>query len=148
MRNIKQNIETFDMTMELDTKHIPQETVYAVAGKSPSQQLSLVHDGDFGFLAELTVSVGEDYTGQTGRLYYYNEKQALELIDSSVVGDDGRIALEFTHASDYVIVIGDTVSSIIDNRWWVISIAVVVVVGVVGGTVCLKRNSKKKKSNK
>lgn len=125
-------MQSVDMTMELDTKHIPQETVYAVAGKSPSQQLSLVHDGDFGFLAELTVSVGEDYAGQTGRLYYYNEKQALK----------------FTHASDYVIVIGDTVSSIIDNRWWVLSIAVVVVAGVVGGTVCLKRNSKKKKSNK
>jgi len=81
-----EKLQSVDMTVELDTKHIPQETVYAVAGKSPSQQLSLVHDGDFGFLAELTVSVGEDYAGQTGRLYYYNEKQALELIDSSVVG--------------------------------------------------------------
>lgn len=138
-----EKLQSVDMTVELDTKHIPQETVYAVAGESPSQQLSLAHNGDFGFLAELTVSVGEDYAGQTGRLYYYNENHALELIDSSVVGDDGRIALEFTHASDYVIVIGDTVSSIIDNRWWVISIAVFVVAGVVGGTVCLKRNSKR-----
>lgn len=138
-----ETLQSVDMAVELDTKHIPQEIVYAVAGESPSQQLSLAHDGDFGFLAELTVSVGEDYAGQTGRLYYYNEKQTLELIDSSVVGDDGRIALEFTHASDYVIVIGDAVSSIIDNRWWVISITVAVVASVVGGTVYLKRNSRK-----
>ena len=39
-----------------------------LAGDNPTQQLSLTHEGDFGFTATLTMNAGAEYAGKNGNL--------------------------------------------------------------------------------
>ena len=66
----------------------------------------MVHNGEFGFKATLTINVGSQYEGESGNLYYYNSNGELEFIDAGQIDVDGNVNLDFSHASDYVVVIG------------------------------------------
>ena len=71
-------------------------------------ELSLSHDGIFGFEATLTIPVEEKYVGKTANLFYFNEKtKELEFVMAAPVDEDGNVLLDFNHASDYVIVFAD-----------------------------------------
>ena len=77
-----------------------------VTGESDSIQISLAHEGEFGFTAVLSINLGKENVGLTASLYYYNESAGeLEFICSDIVAEDGMVLLAFTHASDYVIAI-------------------------------------------
>ena len=97
-------LESIDLEVILDTKAIPTETVDALAGDKPTKQLSLIHEGDFGFKAVLKIEVGAEYAGKIGKLYYYNAENELEYITSDEIDAGGYAELEFSHASDYVVV--------------------------------------------
>ena len=97
-------LESIDLEVILDTKAIPTETVNALAGDKPTKQLSLIHEGDFGFKAVLKIYVGTEYAGKLGKLYYYNASNVLEYITSDQIDAEGYAELEFSHASDYVVV--------------------------------------------
>ena len=68
-------------------------------------QLSLTHNGPFGFRADLTLNLGSEYHGRTGNLYYYDSSGKLVFRNAGVIGTDGQISLSFSHASDYVVII-------------------------------------------
>jgi len=73
-----------------------------------SIQLSLAHEGEFGFTAVLSINLGEENAGYTASLYYYNESAGeLEFICADEVAEDGTAKLAFTHASEYVIAINE-----------------------------------------
>ncbi len=77
-----------------------------MAGEKYSIQLSLAHEGEFGFTAVLFLNLGKENAGLTANLYYYNESSGeLEFICADKVDEDGTVSLTFTHASDYVIVV-------------------------------------------
>ena len=97
-------LESIDLEVILDTKAIPTETVDALAGDKPTRQLSLIHEGDFDFKAVLKIEVGVEYAGKIGKLYYYNAENELEYITSDEIDAEGYAELEFSHASDYVVV--------------------------------------------
>lgn len=101
-------LESRNMEVKMDTDVIPEDLIEEQAGGSPARQFSLTHDGEFGFRAVLRIKAGAAYSGLFGNLYYYNKQQKLEFAGSDLVKDDGFVELEFTHASDYVIVFSET----------------------------------------
>lgn len=84
---------------------IPEDILKEAVGEKEAVNLTLVYDGEFGFAATLTINVGQKYAGQYANLYYYNpETKALEFTNTSLVDKDGNVSFEFTHASDYTII--------------------------------------------
>ena len=94
-----------NMNAEIVHEVIAKEVIDVVAGGNEYMELSLSHDGEFGFEATLTVPVESKYIGQTANLFYFNEKtEMLEFQMASLVDETGNIQLVFNHASDYLIV--------------------------------------------
>ncbi len=100
------NFADIDLGVTLHADNIPDELVNSVAKNGTgSLELSLNHEGDFGFEGTLTVALGSEYAGQYANLYYYNKAAGkMELVGSYAIDANGNAALTFTHASDYVIV--------------------------------------------
>ena len=95
-----------DFSVKTETNAIPVDIINNVTGENYSIQISLAHEGDFGFTAVLSIGLGKENAGYTASLYYYNESTGgLEYICSDEVAEDGTVSLAFTHASDYVIAI-------------------------------------------
>lgn len=99
------NLKDIDLEVKIDTNAIPSNIVASIAGDSPTTQLSLTHNGDFGFRANLSLNLGSEHAGSTGNLYYYDSDGKLIFINAGQIGADGTTSLPFSHASDYVIVI-------------------------------------------
>lgn len=99
-------LEDIDLKVTLNTDNIPEKTVKDLANGKKTIQLSVAHNGEFGFTATLTLSLGKEYQGKYGNLYYYNNGK-LEFVSAGKIDTDGNVDLKFKHASDYVIVIDD-----------------------------------------
>lgn len=99
------NLRDIDLEVIVDTDVIPPTIVDSLAEGKPATQISLIHDGEFGFRADLTVNLGSEHSGSTGKLYYYDSAGKLVYRDAGEIGEDGNISLSFSHASDYVVVI-------------------------------------------
>lgn len=98
-----------DLGLVVGTSDIPKQKVTALADGNETIQLSLNYDGVFGFEGILRLSVGKDYSGKIANLYYYNETTGkFEYYQAVQVKEDGTVDFEFSHASDYVIVLNDT----------------------------------------
>lgn len=95
-----------DFSVQTGVNTVPVDIVNNVTGERYSIQISLAHEGEFGFTAVLSIGLGKENAGYTASLYYYNENTGeLELICKDQVAEDGTVSLAFTHASDYVIAI-------------------------------------------
>ncbi|MBP1550075.1 MAG: hypothetical protein J6A05_08730, partial [Oscillospiraceae bacterium] len=110
------NPKAVDLRVSKNVKRIPVNVIDNVTGDNFNMEISLAHNGKFGFEAMLTISLGRKYNDSYANLYYYNPSdKAMEFIDSDLIAN-GNAQLVFNHASDYVIVIdeealGDDVSS-------------------------------------
>ena len=98
-------LRDIDLEVQIGTDAIPSAVVESIAGGKPATQLSLTHNGDFGFRAELTLSLGSENGGGTGSLYYYDSTGKLKFMDAGQIGEDGKVSLSFSHASNYVVVV-------------------------------------------
>ena len=95
-----------DFSVKSGVKTVPVDIINNVTGESYSIQISLAYEGEFGFMAVLSIGLGKENAGYTASLYYYNEStEELEFICAGKVAQDGTVSLAFTHASDYVIAI-------------------------------------------
>lgn len=92
-----------------DTDVIPDEVINKVTRKQTPIQMSLEHDGEFGFTATLTMKLEPKNKGLYANLYYYNPKapqgKELEFICADEIDESGNADLVFSHASDYTVVI-------------------------------------------
>ena len=97
----------FGVTVGADAgKSIPVDVINNVTKERYSMNLSLAYDGEFGFTARLTINMEAKNTGLYANLFYYNEQAGkLEFVSAGLIDEDGNVELEFTHASDYTIVI-------------------------------------------
>ncbi len=59
--------------VDFSVKTVPVNIVNNVTGESYSIQISLAHEGEFGFTAVLSIGLGKENAGYTASLYYYNE---------------------------------------------------------------------------
>lgn len=101
--------ELSDINLEvtMDTNAIPTSTIEALANGDKTRQLSLTHNGDFGFKASLTVEVGSEYEGKFGNLYYHDSTGKLVFMNAGKIQKDGTVTVDFSHASDYVLIFGE-----------------------------------------
>ncbi|WP_242939821.1 alpha-amylase family glycosyl hydrolase [Roseburia sp. 499] len=108
--NVKNNVTTpIDLGVTMGSSSIPTNKIKALAGDNNTLEISLAHDGAFGFDASLNLKVGTENSGKYANLYYYNESTGkLEYTQACKVNADGTVTFEFTHASEYVIVFSDT----------------------------------------
>ena len=103
----------FGVTVGADAgKSIPVDVINNVTGERFSLNLTLAYDGEFGFTATLTVNMESKNAGLYANLFYYNEQTGeLEFICAGQIDSDGNVELEFTHASDYTIVVDTRIMS-------------------------------------
>ena len=103
----------FDVTVGADAgKSIPVDVINNVTGERSSLNLTLAYDGEFGFTATLNVNMESKNAGLYANLFYYNEQTGeLEFISAGQIDPDGNVELEFTHASDYTIVVDAKIMS-------------------------------------
>lgn len=101
------NLKDINLKVIPDTNNIPGKTIQALAGDNPTRQLTLAHEGDFGFKATLTLNMGNEYSGKYGNLYYHDSDGKMVFINAGQISPNGDVSLEFSHASDYVIVMND-----------------------------------------
>ncbi len=101
---VADGLKDIDLEVIVDTDGIPPAIIDSLAEGNPTTQITLVHEGEFGFRADLTVNLGSENSGSTGKLYYYDSSGKLIYMDAGEVGADGNISLSFSHASEYVVI--------------------------------------------
>ena len=103
----------FGVTVGVDAgKSIPVDVINNVTGERSSLNMTLAYDGELGFTATLTVNMESKNAGLYANLFYYNEQTGeLEFICAGQIDSDGNVALVFTHASDYTIVVDTRIMS-------------------------------------
>ena len=99
------DLKDIDLEVIVDTDTIPPSIVDSLAEGKPATQITLIHDGEFGFRADLTLNLGSQHSGSKGNLYYYDSAGKLIFRDAGEIGADGNISLSFSHASEYVVII-------------------------------------------
>ncbi len=112
---LSKNLEDINLEVTRHTNYIPNRIVSALAGSNPVEQISLTHNGHFGFTANLTLNVGNQYAGQDGNLYYYDSDGKMVFINAGTIDNNGNVSLAFSHASDYAIVINKKQVSVTDG---------------------------------
>ena len=95
-----------NLKVNLDSNAIPAEALKLFEGAIDMQQFSLEHEGKFGCKAIMKYPAGKKHDGKFANLFYYNNG-SFEFMGSSKVAG-GYAEFEFTHASDYVVVITET----------------------------------------
>ncbi len=131
-----------DMGVTLGTENVPKEVVSSILDGNKYLEITLAHEGAFGFEPVLNVALGTEYSGQYANLFYYDpESETLEFICDAVIGPDGVASLRFDHASCYLIVVSDQSMSgvALDDesvnpwtRWIVIGVFVCMLLVVAG----------------
>lgn len=104
---VASELKDINMGVMIDSGAIPAGVVNELAGNNPTRQLTLAHEGDFGFRANLTINVGSEHAGKVGNLFYYNSDHRMIFMSDPTVGADGSVTFPFSHASSYVIVLSD-----------------------------------------
>ena len=101
-------LHDLDLDVDLGDSGIPATVLNAVTGEVGTVQLSLAHDGEFGFIMTLSAPLGRDNADYWANLYWYNERtEELEFQQAARIGRDGTAEFDLDHASDYAIVIDD-----------------------------------------
>jgi hypothetical protein len=105
-----------DINMSVSTgsaaNPIPDDIVAEIVDKatdnSYTMNLTLAHDGEFGFTAVMNIELEKKNAGRYANLFYFNKtKNKMEFMCADRIADDGTANLAFLHASDYVIVIDE-----------------------------------------
>ena len=102
------DLTDLDMGVSLNTSTIPVDLINTITGEIGTVQLTLKHDGPFGFTMTLTAPVGKENEGLWANLYHYDEDAGeMAYQTAALVDEDGNAALPFDHASQYAIVIDE-----------------------------------------
>ena len=102
------SLSDLDLGVDMDTSGISVDVINTVTGEYGAVQVSLDHDGAFGFALTLTAPLGRENAGYWANLYHYDEgEEALTFETSARIAADGSAALRMTHASQYAIVIDE-----------------------------------------
>ena len=102
--------EAIDLGVTMNTDDISEDVLESLAGERTVIQVSVNHDGNFGFEATLKLNLDAADAGLYANLFYYNEQEkALEYMSSGEIGEDGSVELAFTHASSYAIILDEEV---------------------------------------
>ena len=97
-----------DMGVSMNTSTIPVNLINMVTGEKGTVQMTLAHDGEFGFAMTLTAPVGTENKGLWANLYHYDTTRKQMLFETAAQVDaSGNVALKLSHASEYAIVLDE-----------------------------------------
>ena len=100
------NLSDLDLGVEMNSDGIPVDVVNSITGERDTVQLTLAHNGEFGFTMTLTAPVGAENAGYWANLYHYDEDaEALNFEAAAKIDETGNVTIPFSHASQYAIVI-------------------------------------------
>lgn len=100
------DLTDIDMGVSMNTSTIPVDLINLVTGEKGSVQVTLAHDGEFGFTMTLTAPLGVENKGLWANLYHYDTTRKQMLFETAAqVDSSGNVALKFSHASEYAIVL-------------------------------------------
>ena len=125
------DLTDLDMGVSLNTSTIPVDLINAITGEIGTVQLTLKHDGPFGFTMTLTAPVGKENEGLWANLYHYDEDAGKMVYQTSaLVDEDGNVALPFDHASQYALVLDSKshdlpFTDLAANAWYTDAVAYV-----------------------
>ena len=95
-----------DMGVTMNSDGIPVDVVNSITGERGTVQMTLAHDGEFGFTMTLTAPLGKENAGYWANLYYFDEDaEQLTFETAAEIDADGSVTIPFSHASQYAIVI-------------------------------------------
>lgn len=110
--SISGDVTSIDLEVKTGTDNVPADVVSTIENATETRQISLTHDGAFGFVATLTLPLESEHEGMYGNLFYYNEEtKALEFMNAGLIDEEGNVSLTFNHASEYVIAIGEDMTA-------------------------------------
>lgn len=134
------DLASLDLGVNMGTNDIPLDVIHTVGGEKNTVQMSLTHNGQFGFTMTLTASLGESNAGYWANLYHYDEAtQTMEFEASTRIGKDGNATLPLSHASQYAIVIdkenhGLPFTDVGSSDWYTAAVQYVYQNGIMAGT--------------
>ena len=95
-----------DLRVDLDTSGIPVNVVNTITGEIGTVQITLAHNGEFGFTMTLTAPLGKENAGYWANLYHYDERaEAMNFEAAAKIDETCSVTIPFSHASQYAIVI-------------------------------------------
>lgn len=101
-------LSDLDLGVDLGTDGIPVDVINRVTGEVSTVQITLAHDGDFGFAMTMTAPLGKENAGYWANLYHFDEDaETMTFETAAKIDEDGRAQLKMHHASQYAIVIDD-----------------------------------------
>ena len=97
-----------DLNVTMNSDGIPVDVVNAITGEVGTVQITLAHNGEFGFTMTLTAPLGAENAGYWANLYHFDEEADTMTFETAApIGSDGSVSLALSHASQYAIVIDD-----------------------------------------
>ncbi len=125
------DLTDLDLGVSLNTSTIPVSVINTVTGAMDTIQISLKHDGEFGFTMILSAPVGVKNAGLWANLYHYDEDAGKMVYQTAaLVDEDGNVALPFDHASQYALVLDSKshdlpFTDLAANAWYTDAVAYV-----------------------
>ena len=119
-----------DLRVDLDTSGIPVNVINTITGEIGTVQITLAHDGEFGFTMTLTAPLGKENAGYWANLYHFDESaEAMNFEAAAKIDETGNVTIPFSHASQYAIVIdthshakvdvSDLFLDVAPNAWYI-----------------------------
>lgn len=137
------DLTDIDLGVELDTSTIPVNVINTITGAVNTVQISLKHNGAFGFTMSLSAPLDKNNACYWANLYYFNKStQKLEFQSADKIATDGTVKFVFDYASDYAIIIDNEshesikipFTDIPDEIWYENAVAYVYKHGLMSGT--------------
>lgn len=66
-------VRDVDVAVEINTKNISETKVKEIAKDNDSMQISLAHNGEFGFKADISIPVDKKHNGKEANLFHYTK---------------------------------------------------------------------------
>ena len=129
-----------DFGVNLNTTGINVDVINAITGEVSSVQITLAHDGEFGFILTLTAPLGAENAGYWANLYHYDEDdETLNYETSGEIKEDGTARLRMTHASQYAIIIDKQThqlpfTDVTSGAWYEQAVRYAYLNGIMAGT--------------
>ena len=80
--------------------------INTITGEIGTVQITLAHNGEFGFTMTLTAPLGKENAGYWANLYHYDERaEAMNFEAAAKIDETCSVTIPFSHASQYAIVI-------------------------------------------
>lgn len=104
------DIAKINLGIEEDSPSIPVEALASLEDISKNQIINkafdIMHDGKFGFVAELKIKLDDVTPSDYANLFCYNKfENKIEYISSSEIDENSEATFTMNHASSYVIVV-------------------------------------------